>query len=230
VQAAYLFQYAVDAVADAQKGEFRLEVNIRRAALDGIDQQRTDQPDDRLGVLVQTRLLQALIVDLAGFDLPQDAVDGKFMAVELVDEFVELRLAGEHRLHLDVVPEGGTQLIQCDHIEHFGDRYYQQILIGVIGDWKQAMAPGKLLRDQFERFGVHQYLGKVDTFLADGPRHDVADDRFGDESESDQKPPDRHVLGFLLGERDAQLVVGDQALLNQQLSQTKLFALLGHLC
>src|SRR5258706_11794271 len=229
VQAAYLLQHAVDAVADAQKGEFWLEVNIRGAALDGIDQQGADQPDDRLGVLVHAALLQALIVDFAGFDLPQDAVDGKFWSVELVEEFVELPLAGEHRLHPDVVPKAGAQLVQRYDIEYFGDGDDQKILVRVVGDGQQAMATCKFLRDQFECFGIHQYLGKIDTFLTDGPRHDVADDRFGDEAEPDQKPPDRHVLGFLLGERNAQLIVGDQALLNQQLFQTQPFALLGHL-
>ena len=83
--------------------------------------------------------------------------------------------------------------------------------------------------DPRERLGVHQDLGKIDTFLTNGPRHDVADDCFGYEAEPDQQPPDRHVLGLLLGEGDTQLIVRDQPLLNQQLSQAKFFALLGHL-
>ena len=48
--------------------------------------------------------------------------------------------------------------------------------------------------------------------------------------EPHQQPTDRHVLGLLLGERDAQLILGDQSLLNQQFAQAKLLALLGHRC
>ena len=55
-----------------------------------------DQPHHRLRVLVAAGL-QALVVDLAGLDLLQDAVDRQLVAVELVDVVLELRFAGELR-------------------------------------------------------------------------------------------------------------------------------------
>jgi hypothetical protein len=102
VQRANLPQHAVDAVADAQEACFRLEVDVGRIALDGIGQDRVDQADDRLAVLVGGRL-QAAKVDLAGFDFVQDAVDRQFIAVALVDGAIDLGLAGEQGVDLDFV-------------------------------------------------------------------------------------------------------------------------------
>ncbi len=46
---------------------------------------------------------QALVVDLAGFDLVQDAVDRQLVAVVLVDGAVDLGFAGEQRFDLDML-------------------------------------------------------------------------------------------------------------------------------
>ncbi len=98
MQAADLPQHAIDAVADTQEILFRLEVDVRRAALDRVGEQRGDQAHHRLGIGVAGGL-QALVVDLAGLDLVQDAVDRELVAVELVDELVELGLARGKKLH-----------------------------------------------------------------------------------------------------------------------------------
>ncbi len=52
MQAADLPQHAVDAVADAQEALLGLEVDVGRAALDRVGEQRVDQPHHRLRVLV----------------------------------------------------------------------------------------------------------------------------------------------------------------------------------
>ncbi len=83
MQAAHLLEHAVDTVTDAQECKFGLEVDIGGAPLHRVDQQRTDQPHDRLLILVAARL-QALVVDLTGLDLAQDAIDRQLVAVELV--------------------------------------------------------------------------------------------------------------------------------------------------
>src|SRR3954468_17953166 len=90
------------------------------------------------------------------------------------------------------------------------------------------MAACEFLGNELESFCVYQHIGKINTLLPDGPRHDVADDRFRNKTEPHQQPPNGHVLRLLLGEPDAQLVLGNEALLNQQFAQTKLLALLGH--
>ena len=53
MQAADLAQHAVDAVADAQEPLLGLEVDVGGAALDGVVQQRVDQPHHGLAVLVE---------------------------------------------------------------------------------------------------------------------------------------------------------------------------------
>ena len=68
---------------------------------------------------------------------------------------------------------------------------------------------------------------EVDALLADGPGHDVADHRLGDEAQAHQQAPERGLLVLLLGQRDAQLIGRDQPLLDQQLAQAQLLALLG---
>ena len=90
------------------------------------------------------------------------------------------------------------------------------------------MAPREILRDQLERIAVDDHLREVDALLADGPRHDVADHRLGDEAEAHEQAADRDVVLLLLGERDAQLVGRDQALLDQQFAQAQFFPLFSH--
>ena len=128
MQAANLLQYAVDAVANAQKGIFRLEVDIGGTALDRIHQQRADQAHHRLGVFLVARL-QALVVDLAGFDLAQDAIHREFETVELVDVFFQLRLAREHGANLDLAAQMGAQQVQRHHVEHIAHRHQQVLCV-----------------------------------------------------------------------------------------------------
>src|SRR5690606_24696301 len=47
------------------------------------------------------------------------------------------------------------------------------------------------------------------------------------EAQTNELAPDRGVVGLLLGQADPQLVLGDQALLDQQLAQAKFLTLLG---
>jgi hypothetical protein len=63
--------------------------------------------------------------------------------------------------------------------------------------------------------GIDYDLIEIDALLADGAGHDVADDRLGNEAEAHQQPADGKLVVLLLGERDTQLVSGDQPLLDQ---------------
>ena len=223
VQASYLLEDAVDAVANAQEGELGLEVDVRGAALHGVDHQCIDQPHDRLGVFIAAGL-ETLPVELAGLDLPQDAVDRQLEAVELIDEVLELGFPGEHGAQLHVRWQRGAQLVHRHHVEHLGGGDCEHALVGLEGDRQHPLAPGEFLRHELERVGVDHDLREVDGLLADSARHEIADHRLGDESQTHQQPPDRHALRFLLGERDAQLVGRDQSLLHQQLAEPHLAA------
>ncbi len=89
-----------------------------------------------------------------------------------------------------------------------------------------AVAAREVLRDDLDGVAVHHHLRQVDALLADGPGHDVPDHRLGDEAQAHQQAPERGLLLLLLGQRDAQLIGRDQPLLNQQLAQAQLLALL----
>ena len=72
--------------------------------LDGGGEQRVDQPHHRLAVLAGVGL-DAGVVNLAGLDLLQDAIDRQLVTVELVDGLVDLGLGGEQRHDLDVAAQ-----------------------------------------------------------------------------------------------------------------------------
>ena len=217
MQAADLAQHAVDAVADAQEFLLGLEVDVRGAALDGIGEQRVHQPHHRLAVLVGLAF-EALVVDLAGLDLLQDPVDRELVAEHLVDGLVDLRLAGEERQDLHVHAEQGADLVERDHVEGVGHRHRGPVGRGVEGDAEDVVAPGDVLGDQLDRLGVDDHLGEIDALLAELAAQHLADDRLGGEAETHQELAQVLAGLLLLGERDGDLVAGDDPLVDQDLA------------
>jgi hypothetical protein len=120
VQGADLAQDAVDAIADAQEVGFRLEVHVGGVVLDGIGEQRVDQPHHRLAVFVERRR-QAAVVDLAGLDFMQDAVDRQLVAVILVDGAGDFRFAGNQGFDCQIRMDQRAQLVQGDDVVRIGD-------------------------------------------------------------------------------------------------------------
>jgi hypothetical protein len=112
VQRADLPQQAVDAITDAQEAGFRFEVDVGGAALDRIGQQRVDQAHHRLAVFVG-RGGQCTVIDLAGFELGQDAFDRQFVAVGLIDRVRDFGLAGQYGFELDAFRQQRTQLVEA---------------------------------------------------------------------------------------------------------------------
>ncbi len=108
-------------------------------------------------------------------------------------------------------------------ISRRGDR--EHLLARVEGDRQHAVAAREILRHELQRFRIGDHLGEVDRLLADGARHDVADGALGDEPEPHQQAADGDVVVALLGERDGELIGGDQPLLHQQLAQPQFFPL-----
>ena len=202
-------------------------MDVGRAAFDSVDQDRIDQPHHRLRVLV-TAGLQAVVINLAGFDLGQDAVDREFVAVELVDVVAELGFRSELGFQFHLWTEHRTQLVQRHDVENLGGGDGQYMVGRIIGDRQQMVAAREFFGYQAQCFRVGQDLRKINRFLADGPRHDVADSRFGDESETYQQSADGDVAVALFGKDDGQLILGDQPLLDQQLAEPQFLSLFGH--
>ena len=220
VQGTNLAQHAVDAVAEAQKAFFGLEMDIRRTALDRIGQQRVDQAYDRLAVLGVVGI-ETFVVDLAGLDLAQNAVDGEFEAVELVDGFLDLRLAGHQRLDLDVAAEQCGDLIECDDVEGIRHREREAVGVGVVGQWQDAEAARHVLGDQPNRLGVHHDLLQLRLLLAERAAEHVEDDGLGREAQAHEDLAEVVAVLALLGQRNTDLVGADHALLHQQLADAQ---------
>ncbi|MBV6475117.1 MAG: hypothetical protein MOGDAGHF_00629 [Rhodocyclaceae bacterium] len=218
MQGADLTQQAVDAVADAQEVLLRLEVHVGGIALDGIGEDGVDQAHHRLAVLVAGGG-EAAPVDLAGLDLVQDAVDRQLVAIVLIDGAGDLRLAGQHRVDLQIVVGQCAQLVQRDDVVHVGDGHRHAVPGAVVVEWQQAVALGEFLRHQAQRAGVDDGAGEVDAFLAEAFAERVAQRRLGDEAQADQQLADRLVGLHLLQQRDAQLILADDSLRDQDLAE-----------
>ena len=147
MQAPHRLEHAVDAEAHAQERVLGLEVDVGGAALHRVDQQRVHQAHHRLRVFVAARL-QTVVVDFAGLDFLQDAVDRQLVAVELVDVVLELGFGGELRLDLDLRAEHRAQLVHRDDVEDFGRRDRQHLVVGMESDRQYAVAAREFLRHQ----------------------------------------------------------------------------------
>ena len=218
VQRADLAQHAVDAVTDAQEAGLRFEVDVGGFAFDGVGQDRVDEPDDRLAVFVGRRL-QAAKIDLAGFDLVQDAVDRELVTVGLVDGTVDLGFTGEQRVNLDVVGRQAADAVECDDIVDIGDGDRQSLLVGVIVKRQKVVALGQFARDQRQCRRVDDDVGEVDALLAETFRQRITQGGFGNEPQRNQQLADRLVQLHLLEQRDPQLVFAEDALGDQDLAE-----------
>jgi hypothetical protein len=218
VQRANLPQHAVDAVADAQETRLRLEVDIGRIVLDGVGQDRVDQANNRLAVLVGGRL-QAAKIDLAGFDFVQDAVDRQFMAVVLVDRAIDLGLAGEQGVDLDFVSGQPTNPVQRDDVVDIGDGHRQAQVFRVVVERQHMVALGEVARDEFQRRRIDNRIRQIDALFAEAFRERVAQRRFRDKAERDQQLPDRLIRLHLLQQGNSQLILAEDALADQDLTQ-----------
>jgi hypothetical protein len=220
VQAADLAQHAVDAIADAQEILLGLEVDVRSRSFDRVGQQCRYEAHHRLRVLVAFG--EGGVVDLAGLDLAQDAVDREFVAVVVLDRPLDLGLAGEPQLDLELAIQVGAQLVHRDDVVGVGEGDDEFLVLAVDRDREDAVAPRHVARQQLERRRIDDDVREVDRLHAEFLGQGVAQRRLGDEAELHQQAPDRHVRFRLLEQRDAQLVLGQDSLVDQDLPDVAL--------
>ena len=219
MEAADLAQHTIDAVADTQEFMRRLEMEVRRPSLDRVREQGVDQPHHRLAVLAALRL-QAPLVDLAGLDLVQDAVDRQLVPVESIDGLVELHLAGEHGPNLHPRIEQRPHLIHGDDVERIRRRDGEPPRRRLAGEREYAIAPGDLPRHELHDLAVDQDLRQIDAVVSVHAREHVADDAFGGESETHEDAAEGLVAMPLLGPCNPYLILADHTLCHQQLADT----------
>ena len=215
-------QHAVDAIANTQEVLFRLEMDIRGAALHRVGQQGVDQAHHRLAVFVGS-CRQALKIDFTGFDFVQDAVDRELIAEILVDGARDFRFARQQRHHLERLVGGGqqvgTQLVEGNHIVRVGHGDGKTAARAIQFQRKQHVALGEFRRQGLDGRRVDDDVRKVDAGGAKIFGQGIAQRRFGDKTQVLQCLAQRLIGALLLLEGDAQLVFRQNAALDQNPAQ-----------
>ena len=227
VQAADLAQHAVDAVADAQETLFRFEVNVRGAALDRVGEHDVDEAHERLAVLLDIALVIG-VVRLAGFDFAQDAVDRQFVTVELVDRIRDFGLAREYRHQFDMLADLDANAIQREQVERVRHRDGQRAAHRIVVQRNDLVLARGVRIDHLDRVGIGHHARQVDAFLLERLAERGAHDRLGGETEIDQQFSERFVNLLLLGQRNVELILGDDTFVDQDLAEPLGFVLRVH--
>ena len=202
MQAANLLQYAIDSIAYAQERLFRFKVNIRSATFYRVHQQRTHQAYHRLRILIAIRT-QALVINLAGFNFTQNAINRKLIAVKLVDVLLQLRFRCQYRPKLDLATQHGTQLIQRYHIEQVSHGNHHGAGCFFKSNRQQMITAGKILRHHLQCINIGNHGRQIDTFRTNRTGEGIAHHRLGNKTQTHELTPQRQIIVFLLYERDA---------------------------
>ena len=157
----------------------------------------------------------------------QDAVDREVVAEVLVDLASDLGLAGKAQLHFQPAVQLRTHLVDCNDVVGVGDGDDEAALFAVQRDREYVVTLREFALDQLERRRIDHDLGQVDALQPELLREGVPERRFGHEAQVDEQPANRLVGLELLQQRDAQLVLGEDPLRNQDLADMAL-GLLGH--
>ena len=152
----------------------------------------------------------------------QDAVDRKFVAEVLVDRARDLGLARKPQFDLQLAVQLGAHLVDRHDVVGVGDGDDEAAPFAVEGDRKNVVALRKFALDQLERRRIDHDLGQVDALQPELLREGVAQRGFGHEAQIDQQLADRLVGLQLFEQRDAQLVLGEDPLRNQDLADVAL--------
>ena len=192
----YLAQHPVDAIADAQETLLRLEVNIGGGSLDGVREERGNEAHHRLRISV-AGCLQALVIDLAGLDLVQDAVDRKIVAVVLVDGPADLALAGEPDLQRKLPAQLRPHLVQRHDVVRVGDGDDELACLAVERDREDGVSFGEFAGHELQRHRVDDDLREVHALQAELFGQGVAQRRLGHEAQVHEELSDR-LMGLEL--------------------------------
>jgi hypothetical protein len=165
---------------------------------------------------------ERLVVDLARLDLVQDPVDRQLEAVVVLDADGDVGLARQHLLDAQLLARERPDLVQRHDVGRVRHRDEQDLPLRVVAHRQHVVAPRHVLGHQRDRRRVHDGVLQVDGHLAQRLGEDVADRGFGDEAQLHQHLAQRRLEALLLGERDVQLVLADDALAEQRLPQRDL--------
>ncbi len=226
-QADHLVEVAVDAVADAELLFVGLEVDVRSALLDGVDERRVDEGDDRRlfarGLdLLEGDVILAFLDDVdpavvGQGDVLDDLLDleGVGRPIVLVDGVHHPGLGGDDRLDAEPGPEPDVlDDLEVGRVDHRQGQEgpdpvdgHDHVLLGHVG------------RDEVDDLGIDLELVEVDIRVAELAAQGLGDLLLGNEAEGHQARPERQAVLLLEIEGGLQLVRVDDLFTQEKLAE-----------
>ena len=231
-----LLEHAVDAVADPHLLVAGLEVDVGRAALDGLLDHPVHELDDRrvlaagaeddrrvLGEVVQRargRRVAASICDDVGvvlvLEVGRDGAVAEVGVLEALEQLLDVGGRGDRRAHL--VAGHHRDVVDGEHVGRVDHRDQQRALAGE-GDGHRLVALDGGGRDELGRVGVDAVDGEVEVVeaeaLGDGARELVV----GDGAVGDEQPLGRGAVAVGALDRLVDLAARDEVQLDDHVRE-----------
>ena len=159
-----LVEHAVDAVLDHHLVVAGLDVNVRGAALDGVEDDRVDELDDRRRVLLRDRVdRERLFAVLVLADELHAEAFGGFVEhalgrLRLLQLVADRRRRGD--LHLQRRAEEQLQLVELEHVRRIADHDRDVAVLAMLG--QELVADHQLQRDVAEELVIALEVLQVD--------------------------------------------------------------------
>ncbi len=216
-------QHAVDAKAHVQVLLLRLDVDVGRAYLGGVFEQRLQQLDDRRVLERDIRAQRCAEVGLRlrqlGGQLEREGADLLRAPVQAVDARHQLRLADDREA--DLALEQPRQLVVGGEIGRIGETDAQRA--GTLVEDDRAKAPRLRLGQDPDESGAERELLEVDVGDAHLPGQGTADLFFADEAAIDQRASQLVPARTLALERRVELLLADQLLADEKFAEADFF-------
>ncbi len=217
-----LGEHAVDAVAHPELLLVRLDVDVARALLDGVEQHHVDQADDRrvlAGLLELEEVGRVVLVagelDLGLVETGHDLVVRGPRVVVLLDRRVDRGLARDDRL--DVVAGEKLQVVDRVEVRRVGHRDDERVARS--RDREHLVPLARLLGHELEHVGIDLVLFEVDGGDAVLLAEKAGDLVVADVPELRERVAEVVARLLLLVLRVPKLRKGDELLADEELSQ-----------
>jgi hypothetical protein len=101
----------------------------------------------------------------------------------LFDTGGDIRFACQQRRDAELVAQQRADLVQRDDIGRIGNRQREFVIVAIERHRQHMVAARGFFRDQRNRRGINQRVGKIDTDLAQTFRQRIAHRRLGNEAQ-----------------------------------------------
>jgi hypothetical protein len=207
---------AVDPVPDADVAFAWLEVDVGGPVGHRLGDEQIDQPDDGsfLDCRLDLRQVCRLLTGLAG-RFGRDILHGLVELPVSADCLIHIRCRGNHRFHL--FPGDRSDVVEGEDVRRIRHRHHEHGVL--VADRYCPIAASHLLGDERGCARIDLVFSEVDEAETDllGQRRDEIG--FANESEVNEDPAEGTTHTLLLGNGRPELVLSDQALIEQYLAE-----------